>query len=309
MFEYIIKLYHNTAIGHFLLHPAKVLYDFYFYRVIPEKIFIKRRFKDRFGYDLNLDNPKTLNEKIQWLNLYNRTPLQTLCADKFAVREYVSERIGEDYLVPLLFHTLNPTEITPGYLPDPPFIIKTNHDWRGHIVVRDKSDIDWKNIQKKLKRKLAKNYYFKDKEWQYKNIKPRILVEKLLTSEDGEIPHPIMFQCFHGKVEIVSCLREVDGEEIQNFYDSNWNIIDCEWKRRKGGYNKMPKGFDKMKSIAEELAKDFLIVRVDLYNMDGEIYFGELTFYPFAGFKPFRTPEWDLKLGEMLRLPIEKYES
>jgi len=305
MLEFIKHLYYNTAIGHVLIHPAKILYD-YFFRLIPDKIFIKRMFKYHFGYDLDLDNPRTLNEKIQWLKLNDRTHLHTKCADKFAVREYVKEKIGEEYLIPLLYHTKNPVDITPGNLPDPPFIIKTNHDCGGHIIVRDKADIEWKSTQADLKKKLKRNYHYAYKEWQYKNIEPRILVEKLLTDENGDIPPTFMFHCFHGKLAIVQDFREEEGQKLTSTYDDDWNVVDCEWKFKNGSFVDMPKGFYKMRSLAETLAKKFYYVRVDLYNIGSEIYFGELTFTPSGGFRPFITPEWDLKLGDRLNLPIEK---
>jgi len=306
MLEFIKHLYYNTAIGHLLIHPAKILYDYYYFRLIPDKIFIKRKFKYHFGYDLNLDNPRTLNEKIQWLKRNDRTHLHTLCADKFAVREYVKEKIGEEYLIPLLYHTRNPVDITPGNLPDTPFIIKTNHDCRGHIIVRNKADIDWKSTQADLKKKLKRNYYYLSKEWQYKNIEPRILVEKLLTDENRDIPSTYMFHCFHGKLAIVQDLREEDGQKITSTYDDDWNVVDCEWGFKNGSFVDMPQGFYKMRSLAEALAENYYYVRVDLYNIDSEIYFGELDLTPFAGFMPFVKPEWDLKLGDRLILPIEK---
>jgi len=306
MFKFIKYLNYNTAIGHLLIRPAKKLYDFYLNRLLPDKIFLKRKFKYRFGYDLNLEKPRTLSEKIQWLKLNDRTPLHTLCADKFAVREFVKERIGEEHLVPLLYHTLNSADITPENLPDSPFIIKTNHDSGGRIIVRDKSEIDWINVREKLQRKLENNYYYRQREWQYKNIKPRILVEKLLTDENGNIPSNTRFHCFHGTVQIVLDFREVDGEKLSNSYDADWNIVDCDWGFKSGNLINMPKGFYKMRSLAETLAKKFYYVRVDLYNIGSEIYFGELTFTPSAGFIQFKTREWDLKLGEKLHLPTEK---
>ena len=306
MLEFIKHLYYNTTLGHFLIHPAKILYDFYLNRLIPEKKFIKRKFKSRFGYDLNFDKPKTINEKFQWLKLNDRTPLHTLCADKFAVREYVKEKIGEEYLIPLLCHTRKPVDITPVNLPEPPFIIKTNHDSKGHIIVNDKADFDWKCIQADLKKKLKRNYYYHNREWPYKNIEPRILVEKLLTDENGDIPHAFMLHCFQGKLAIVQHLQENNGQKFANAYDDDWNVVDCEWGFKNGSLVDMPVGFYKMRSLAEIFAKDFYYVRVDLYNIGSEIYFGELTFTPGGGFRPFRKPEWDTKLGDKLKLPIEK---
>ncbi len=167
MREFIKHLYHDTTIGYWLISPAKTLYDIYrcrkklydiyYFRIIPEKIFIKRTFKKSFGYNLNLENPKTFSEKIQWLKLNDRKPLHTLCADKYAVREYIKEKIGEQYLIPLVYHTDNPSDIIPDNLPDYPFIIKTNHGCGEHIIVKDKSEINYKSVQKTLTKLLKRN--------------------------------------------------------------------------------------------------------------------------------------------------------
>lgn len=302
MKEFLKLLYHDTAIGHLLLSPAKRLSDINPLRVLPEKTYIKLTFKNTFGYDLNLENPKTLNEKIQWLQLNDRTPLRTLCADKYAVRDYVKEKIGEEYLVPLIFHTTNPTDIVPGNLPDFPFIIKTNHGCGDYIIVKDKSTIDWKRVQKNLKKSLKSNYYYKAKEWQYKNIKPCIVVEKLLLDKNFNIPNDYKFNCFNGKLGFpeVHIDRYIDYRK--NCYDSEWNILNCEWGAKRGSEVKKPKLLTKMILLAEILAKDFRYVRVDLYNLRDKIYFGELTFSPGAGFCRFNPPEWDKKFGNELKL-------
>lgn len=302
MKEFLKLLYHDTAIGHLLLSPAKRLSDINPLRVLPEKTYIKLTFKNTFGYDLNLENPKTLNEKIQWLQLNDRTPLRTLCADKYAVRDYVKEKIGEEYLVPLIFHTTNPTDIVPGNLPDFPFIIKTNHGCGDYIIVKDKSTIDWKRVQKNLKKSLKSNYYYKAKEWQYKNIKPCIVVEKLLLDKNFNIPNDYKFNCFNGKLGFpeVHIDRYIDYRK--NCYDSEWNILNCEWGAKRGSEVKKPKLLTKMILLAEILAKDFRYVRVDLYNLRDKIYFGELTFSPGAGFCRFNPPEWDRKFGNELKL-------
>ena len=138
---------------------------------MPEKLYLKRRFKRTFKRELDLDNPKTLNEKIVWLKLNDRTPLHTICADKYAVRSYIKEKVGEEYLVPLFYQTKNVKEIIPENLPDTPCIIKANHDSGGGIFVLDKSKTDWEEAQESLKKRLKKNYYPRSKEWQYKNIK------------------------------------------------------------------------------------------------------------------------------------------
>ncbi len=295
-------LYNNTDIGHFLISPVKIIYDIYSPRLLSEKTYIKQTFKNTFGYGLNLENPKTFNEKIQWLQLNDRTTLRTSCADKYTVREYVKEKIGEKYLVPLIFHTTNPGEIVPKNLPDYPFIIKTNHGCGNHIIVRDKSKINWKWVQKTLKQSLKRNYYYKAKEWQYKNIKPQIIIEKLLIENNFIIPDDYKFNCFNGKLGFAEVHIDRYIDYRKNCYDSDWNILNCEWGAKRGREIKKPELLTQMILLAEILASDFRYVRVDLYTVNSKIYFGELTFSPGAGFCRFIPHKWDRKFGNELNL-------
>lgn len=303
------KLYHNTAVGHLILSPVKRLYGMYETHLMSDKTFIKRSFKSNFGYEIDLKNPKTLNEKIQWLKLNHRTPLHTLCADKYAVREHIKKKIGAEYLVPLIFHTKNPTDIKPINLPDIPFIIKTNHDNSGHIVVKDKSKIDWNNVQDSLGKKLKRNYYYPGREWQYKKIRPCIIVEKLLIDEKGNIPNDYKFHCFNGHVAFIQVDLDRSIDHKRNLYDAEWKFMDCVWVYDNGYVMEKPQSLSKMLSLAEILAKDFYYVRVDFYYIGSAIFFGELTFSPEGGFGAFTPSEWDIKLGNMLELPIKNYSN
>jgi len=268
-------------------------------------VFIKQEFKKTLGYELNLDNPKTLNEKIQWLNLNVRTPMYTLCADKFAVRKYIEEKIGSEYLVPLIYHTKNPMDIVPENLPGFPFIIKTNNGSGGGIIVRDKSKIDWQSVQKTLAKALKQNFYYVKKEWQYKNIKPCIVVEKLLMDNKGNIPFDYKLHCFNGRLYFIQVDMDRHGDHKRILYDEDWKFIDCQWgKYGIGNIVEKPILFHKMRSLAETIAKEFCYVRIDLYNIGSEIYFGEMTFTPVAGLGVFKPNEWDRKFGDMLRLPL-----
>ncbi len=303
MKKYIKHLYYNTTIGHLLLYPVKKLYDIFVFRIMPEKMFLKRTFKILLGYELNLENPKTLNEKIQWLKLNDRTPLHTLCADRYAVREYVKQKIGEQYLIPLIYHTNNPADIIPENLPDYPFIIKTNHGCGGHVIVKDKSKIDWRMARKKLKKSLKHNHYYLFKEWPYKNIKPRIIVEKLLLDKNSNIPHDYKITCCNGRVVWITVIRDRYTDAKINFYDPDWKRVDYVDNLYKPGKDfEKPKNLTKMKSLAETLAKDFRFARIDLYNIESKIYFGEITFHPKAGFDIYDPPEWDRIYGDELIL-------
>jgi hypothetical protein len=300
--SFIKHLYYDTAIGHILISPAKRFYDAFRYNKFTDKRHIEKTFKNKLGYDLSLENPKTLNEKIQWLKLNDRNPLHTLCADKFAVREYVKEKIGGQYLIPLVFYTENPADITSENIPDFPCAIKTNHDSSGVIIVKDKSRIDWQNVQNTLAESLRKNYYHSSREWQYKNIKPCILVEKLLQDNNFKIPSDLKFHCFNGSLAFIQ--EDIDryGNHRRNIYHPDWDFIDCQWSyKNKNGIEK-PDMLHEMTLLAETLAKEFIYVRVDFYNLGSEIYFGELTFHPASGFKSFTPSEWDRKFGDKLIL-------
>lgn len=296
-------LYHNTTIGHLLFSPAKKLYDIYRLRILPEKIYLKKIFKLKFGFNLDLKNPKTIHEKLIWLRLNERNPLHTLCTDKYAVREYIKNKIGDKYLIPLVFHTDDPAEIIPENLPDYPFIIKTNHACRGEIIVKDKLQIDWNWVQKTLKKSLKSNFYYKGREWQYKNIEPCIVVEKLLLDKNFNIPYEYKFHCCNGRVKFIEVYIDKYVDKKLNFYDPNWNILDCRVSTVDNGKDfKKPEVLNKMKSLAEILARDFIFVRVDFYNFGSEIYFGELTFTPVGGFQKYIPSKWNRTFGDKLKL-------
>lgn len=278
--------------------------------LIPDKRLIQLKFKWHMGYAINLKNPKTLNEKINWLKLYDRTSLHTQCSDKFKVRAYVKEKIGDDYLVPLYFETMDPEKIIPENLPDVSCIIKANHDSGGGIFVRDKNSIDWKQVQESLRLRLKTNYYPRSKEWQYKNIIPRIIVEKLLENKAGQIPFDYKVHCFNGKVEMISVdMGRGTQEHHRNWYFPNWERAPFSWSSPKeDGKETNPSEHDadkpstlsKMIELSETLAKPFSYVRVDWYDVDGELFFGEITFHHDGGFRPIHPKIWDLKLGEKL---------
>ncbi len=282
--------------------------------IITDRQLIKLKFRWHMGYRIDLANPKTLNEKINWLKLYDRTPLHTLCSDKFRVREYIAEKIGEKYLVPLYFSTLKASEIVPQNILHIPCIIKTNHDSGGGFFVRDKKNINWEKIQENLSNRLRTNYYKYSREWQYKNIEPRIIVEKLLEDKNGNIPYDYKVHCFNGKVRMIS----VDmgrGTDLhhRNWYNKNWEREKFKWSSPKAnGKNtdpsnsnpEKPQTLKEMIQLSELLAKAFAYVRVDWYDVDGVLFFGELTFHHDGGFRPILPREWDRILGNQLKLQI-----
>lgn len=288
------------------------LHLLFLYHIIPEKLYLKRRFKKTFKREIDLNNPKTLNEKIVWLKLNDRRPLHTICADKYAVRSYIKEMVGNEYLVPLYYQTRNVKDIKPENLPSPPFIIKANHDSGGGVFVLDKSKIKWKEVQKSLKKRLKENYYPRTKEWQYKDIEPCIIVEKLLIDKSGKIPFDYKVHCFNGKVNMIQV--DVDrnsNRHCRDFYNTEWQKEPYHWTFLKNGKEvgkckksvDKPKTLDLMISLSEKLANEFCYVRVDWYDVDGKLYFGELTFHQDGGNRPITPEKWDRILGDMVILP------
>lgn len=308
-------LYKRTILGRLAIQPAITIYNFCWNYIFPDKYCIKKRFKTRMGYDLDLDHPVTLNEKINWLKAYFRTPYHTICADKYAVRTYIKDKVGEEYLVPLYFMTKNPQDISPEKLPDEPCIVKTNHDSSGGIVIRNKNGVNWSEIQKTLKKRMKVNYYYHGKEWQYRDIEPCIIVEKLLKGKDGGFPFDYKLHCFNGKVNMIQVdVNRFSNNHFRNWYNTNWEREPYKWSSPlpNGKHTdpspqdvERPATLEEMIRLSEIIAKDFVYVRVDWYDVEGQLYFGEVTFHHDGGSRPILPREWDVKLGNKLILPQE----
>lgn len=273
--------------------------------ILPQKVFINSIFKKTHGYTLDFNNPQTLNEKIHWLKIYDRTPLHTLCADKFLARNYIAEKVGTKYLVPLVFQSKKPKDIRPENLPDYPVIIKTNHDSGGVVVVKDKSKADWPQIRKHLRQKLRHNHFYRHREWAYKNIERRIVVERFLIDEKKKFPDDIRVHCFNGKPGFIT----IDSGRFETMksgmYDLDWNYLDCQWTDPPADRVEKPEMLDKVLELAGKLSENFSYIRTDFYLVKNDIYVGELTFYPCAGLKPFKPEKWDTIFGSMLQLPAK----
>jgi len=310
MRELIEKKYRENKLIKFIVSPIKKIYDFYRYDVLDEETYIKNRFKRIFGFELDLNNPKTLNEKIQWLKVNDRREILTITSDKYAVRDYIEKKIGSEYLIPLILMTKNPEDLTYENLPESPFIIKTNHDSGSYLIVQDKNKVDFTKIQKKFKKLLKRNYYKISKEWQYKNIPPKIIVEELLVDSGREAPLDYKFHCMNGEIIMISIDLNRISNHQRNIYSKNWDLLPFTWSRMennkvlwKNGDNvSPPKGLQKFIPIIEKISEDFKYVRIDFYNINGTFYFGEITHHHGSGFEHITPIEWDLKLGEKLKL-------
>ena len=261
-----------------------------------------------FRKQLDLDNPVTYNEKLQWLKLYNHRPEYTTMADKVKVKQYVAERIGEQYVVPLLGVWDRPEEIEWDKLPEK-FVLKTNHDGGsyGVVVCKDKENFDQDKAIKRLKASLKRNTYLLGREWPYKNIQRRVLAEQFIEGDEtGELPD-CKFFCFDGKVKLLYLVTH-DKTGLQfDYYDEDFNLLDLE-RMYPNSVKKQAKPihFELMKELAEKLSEGIPHVRVDFFESNNKVYFSEFTFFPSGGWAAFHPEEWDLKLGQYIQLP-EKY--
>ena len=268
---------------------------------------LKEWYKSQLGENLNLDNPKTFNEKIQWLKLNDSTPLKTQLADKYLVREWVKNKIGEKYLIPLLGVWDDFDDINFNSLPRQ-FVLKANHGCAYNIIVKDKTTFNKDDARNKFKLWLRENFAFKfGLEMHYKNIQPKIIAEEYLENIDGEVYDYKIF-CFNGKAKYIQIILGRSANYQMVFFDTEWKRQDFITNNTLyNGDIPKPKNLSEMLEKAEVLAKNFNFVRVDFYILnDDSIKFGEMTFTPFSGVGHWNKTEWNMKFGEMIKLPIDK---
>lgn len=270
----------------------------------PDIVYLNIIFKHYTGYKMNIKNPKTFNEKIQWLKLYDRKPDYTKMADKWEVRKYVSEKIGVEYLVPILGIWEDYDDIDFMSLPEQ-FVMKCTHDSASAIICRDKKEFDFVMARKKLSKALKGNFYYSGREYCYKNIKPRIVVEKYIEDSSGRL-NDFKIMCFNGKVKCCfACTKRRSREGLRvTFFDTEWNRLPFVRKYPNDSDEiERPVNFQKMIEIAERISEHIPFLRVDFYEVKGRLYLGELTFYPGSGIEWFEPFEWDMVLGSWLILP------
>ncbi len=271
---------------------------------VSDEEYLRQIYRFRMGKDLNLDNPKTFNEKLQWLKLHDRKPEYTTMVDKYEVKKYVADIIGEEYIIPTLGVWDNVGDIEFDKLPNQ-FVLKCTHDSGSIVICKDKSKLDFEEAKKKLKKGLDRNLFWYGREWPYKDVKPRIIAEPYM--EDGKAHELIdyKFMCFNGVVKCsFTCSERFTESGLKvTFFDKDWNVMPFE-RHYPASKNppKKPINYDKMIQFSEKLSKGILFVRVDFYEINGQLFFGELTFYPGSGFEEFTPEEWDYKLGDFLKL-------
>lgn len=274
----------------------------------PEKdaVYLRKLFKHMMGRELDLRHPKSLNEKLQWLKIHDRNPIQTIIADKYASRQYIAQHIGADYLVPLIGVWDTPESVPYNVLPSS-FVLKTTHDSGGVVVCRGKDKFDKEAANRILKKSFNRNYYINSREWAYKDIKPRIICEELLVDETGWDLKDYKIFCFNGKPAYIEVDYNRSIRHMLNAYDVDWNLLNfCDSSPNDPNANIVkPKCLDEMLEIAKVLSKDFNFLRVDLYSIESKVYCGELTLYPGGGCIQFNPPSTDYVLGSLLKLPCE----
>ena len=275
---------------------------------LADKKYIELKYLTFFKKKLNLKNPQTFNEKLQWLKIYDRNHQYTQMVDKYEAKKYVASIIGEEYIIPTIGIYNSFDEIDFKKLPNK-FVIKCTHDSGGLVVCKDKNKLDKNNAKKKIEKSLKTNYYYCGREWPYKNVKPRIIIEKYMCTKEQKELIDYKFFCFNGnpKIILVCSERFSSNNMCETWFDDKWNFLDIiESSHRVDKTIKKPINLSKMMEFSKKLSKDIPFVRVDFYEINGKTYFGELTFFPASGFERFEPKEWDYKLGEMLKLPDKK---
>ncbi len=295
------------SLKYYLINPKALIIAIIvkYLTCLPDKIYLSLLYRIKMGYWMNWKNPLRFNEKLQWLKVYYRKPELTLMVDKIEVKNFVRKTIGKEYVIPTLAIWNSIDEIDLSNLPDK-FVLKTNNGGGGIgiVICKDKSNFSMDKAKIVLRSSLNQDIYKTLKEWPYKNINHKIFAEALISANDGTELNDYKFLCFDGqpKVMFVSHGRFY-GTTCFDYYDMDFNLLPL----MQGGPNSgktiaKPANFDKMKELASKLSKGLPHARIDLYNVNGHIYFGEITFFDSSGFAEFDPEEWDYKFGDWINL-------
>ena len=272
--------------------------------LLPDKLYLTYLFKKNIGKRINWKNPKTFNEKLQWLKLYDRRPEYSTYVDKYKVREYISKTIGEEYLIPLLGVWDNPDEIDFDKLPNQ-FVLKCNHDSGGLCICEEKSTFNIEACKEKLRKSLNTNYYMIAREWPYKNVPRKIIAEKYMVDESGyELKDYKIFN-FNGEPKFIQVDFDRFVNHYRNLYTTDWRYIEAkiEFPTNPNRLIPRPNVLEVMLELAKKLSKGIPHVRTDFYCINNKVYFGEMTFYHGSGFEKFEPEKWDYILGNWIKLP------
>lgn len=272
--------------------------------ICPAKWYVSIRYYEHFGKYPNFKQPKTFNEKLQWVKVYDHKPEYTMMVDKYAVRNYISEKIGSDVLIPLVGGPWKRVEdIDFSKLPNQ-FVLKCTHDSASVCICKDKQNFDIEIVKAKLKKALNYNFYWFGREWPYKNIEPQIIAEKFMVDESGTELKDYKFFCFNGVPKLIQVNFGRFQEPKKNMYDCAWNYvpITSHFPTDANMHIAKPNKLQEMIEYAKILSAGHPFLRVDFYSINEKIYFGELTFFPGSGFIGYEPEEWDLKMGEWMVL-------
>lgn len=271
-------------------------------RFLPDDTYLKLIYRLKVGKKLNLDNPRTYTEKIQWLKIHDRKPIYTTMVDKYEAKKYIESIIGSGHTIPTLGILNTFDEIDFEKLPER-FVLKCTHDSGGLVICKDKNKLDKKEASRKINKSLKTNFYWVGREWPYKNVKPRIIVEKYMTSQNEECLTDYKFFCFEGEPKIVYISKDKAKDPRTDFFDASGNFLLIRMRDKNSDVPpRIPEQFEQMKEIARKLSCGLKHLRVDFYLIDGKIYVGELTFYHNGGFSEVKPEEWNYKLGEMIKI-------
>ncbi len=271
-------------------------------RLLSDKTYIKMMGYLR-GFRFDLENPKTFNEKLQWLKMHDRKPEYTRMVDKYEAKGYIAEKIGEEHIIPTLGIWNHFDEIDFDRLPNR-FVLKCMHASGGLVICKDKSKFDKKNAKKKIEKSLKHNYYYWGREWPYKDVKPRIIAEKFMEDGDNEWLVDYKFFCFNGEPKFMYRSMDKASDPRTDFFDMDYNKLEMRMRDPNSeSLPPKPQNFDEMKKMARILSAGIPHIRVDFYEVDGKIYAGELTFFHMGGFAKIHPEEWMTILGEWIELP------
>ena len=272
-------------------------------KLLPDKMYLSVMYLYTMGKEMHWDNPRTFNEKLQWLKVYDRKTVYTIMVDKYAVKQYVANIIGQEYIIPTLGVWNKFDEIDFENLPNQ-FVLKCTHDSGGLIVCKDKSKLDIAAARKKIERCLNRNFYYQSREWPYKNVPPRIIAEQYMEDSGSIDLKDYKLMCFHGKVKCCFVCSERSERLKVTFFDNVWKKMPFErhYPASETPIVK-PRNYEVMIRLAEILSDGIPFVRVDFYEINGKVYFGDLNFYPGGGFEEFKPEEWDYTLGSWIHLP------
>lgn len=272
----------------------------HYFPVMDDSMYLKRLYKAKMGKELDLTDPKSFNEKLQWLKLYNRNPSYTKMVDKFEMKHYASEIIGEEYLIPTYGVWEKFDDIDIKTLPEQ-FVLKCTHDSGGLVICNDIHKFDRQLAKIKIEKSLNRNFYLTGREWPYKNVKPRIIAEKYLSNNDGQLTD-YKVHCFNGipKIILVCKNRFSNDGMTENFYTENWRPIEVHRPGVKKGKIEKPLNLDEMLELSKKLSVGIPFLRCDYYDVNNKLYLGELTFFPSSGLKPFVPESYDYEFGAWL---------